>query len=641
MTWTDGPTEALDLGNESTMILPVVRIDPPVTGRPGDDTTMIMPAVRSYDPDRTEVMRAIPTDAPPRHAAVDDEPPNAMSPDLAATSDSPSVARSSAVMAAGSLVSRITGLMRTIAISAAIGAVGIGNAYGLANNLPNMVYELLLGGVLGSVLVPYLTRARLNDPDKGEAYAQRLMTLTLSFLAVATVVAVAAAPLLTQLFAITSHHTATATVGGPAAQAHAAAEAAAQLHLTTMLGYLILPEIIFYGFAALAAAILNTRGHFAAPTWTPILNNVVVIATAGVFIALVAGGPKPDQISITTAEILVLGVGTTLGIVVQALGLLPAMRKVGFRFKARWDFRKLQLRELGRASGWMLVYVVVTEIALVVGLIIMYSAGDRHAPGVAIYNNAYLIFMMAHGICAVSIMVALMPRLSAAAAEGRLPDLARLMASGTRLSAVILIPITAAYLTLGQPLGVTLFNWHSYTLHDAQQTGTVIALAGIGLVPYAISQMQLFAFYAMREQKTAALVSLPMAGVRIALNVLFYVVLPLSVVTASLMVANTVSYVVAAVIGYVILRRKVGLLGLTEMFRALGRLALAALIAAVPTYLVVLMFEHVMGRGHLASTLTLVVGGLVLIAVYVGTAIALKAKDVTDVATMVKARLGR
>jgi putative peptidoglycan lipid II flippase len=620
MTWTDGPTEALDLGNEPTMLLPVVRLDQPAPAYAPNDATAIMPAIRAYDADRTEVMAAIPASSAPS-APVSAPPPAAPGgSELGATSESASVAKSSAIMAAGSLASRITGLMRTVAISAAIGGGMVGNAYGLANNLPNMVYELLLGGVLGSVLVPYLTRARLNDPDRGEAYAQRLMTLTLTFLAGATVLAVAAAPALTSLFAITQHANANA----------------GERHLTTMLGYLILPEIIFYGFAALAAAILNTRGHFAAPTWTPILNNIVVIATAAVLMVMHASAKQ-----LTPAQVIVLGVGTTLGIVVQALGLLPALRRVGFRFVARFDWRKLQLRELGRASVWMLVYVIVTEIALVVGLIIMYSAGAQHAPGVAIYGNAYLIFMMAHGICAVSIMVALMPRLSAAAAEGRLGDLAKQMASGTRLSAVILIPISAAYLTLGQPLGVTLFAWGTYSISDARHTGTVIALAGIGLVPYAISQMQLFAFYALREQKTAGLISLPMAAVRIGFDLLFYVVLPIALVTASLMVANTISYVVAAVIGYAVLRRKIGSLGLGEMFVALGRLTVAAVIAAVPTYLVVLVFRHAIGEGKGASIVTLVVGGAVLIGAYIAAAIALRAKDVTDVATMVKSRLGR
>jgi putative peptidoglycan lipid II flippase len=594
MTWTEGPTEAYSLRNEATVLLPVVTA--------ASESTMLLPVVNGYGPPAGRYYAA---PAPTSINSIADE--------------QPSVVKSSAIMAAGSLVSRVTGLLRTIAISAALGAGIVGNSYGLANNLPNMVYELLLGGVLGSVLVPYLTRARLNDPDRGQAYAQRLMTLALSFLAGATILAVLAAPLLTRLFAITQKH--------PSADV---------VHLTTSLGYLILPEILFYGFAALAAAILNTRGHFAAPTWTPILNNIVVIATAGVLVAM-----RVSSAGLTTPEILVLGIGTTLGIVVQAVGLLPALRNVGFRFKARFDFRELQLRELGRASAWMLAYVIATELALVVGLIVMSAAGFQHQPGVAIYSAAFLVFVMAHGICAVSIMVALMPRLSAAAAEGRLHDLATQMASGTRLSSVILIPITAVYLVLGHPLAVTLFNWHSFTHQDAEQTGTVIALAGLGLVPYAISQMQLFALYALREQKTAGLISFPVAGLRIALNVIFYFVLPIAVVTASLMVANTISYVLALILGYVVLRRKIGLLGLRTMFTALGRLAVAAAVAAIPTYLLVLVFEHTMGTGKLASFVTLVVGGVVLVAVYIGVAIALKAKDITDVAAIVKSRLGR
>jgi putative peptidoglycan lipid II flippase len=610
MTWNDRPWEPYDLANEATVLLPVVPV--------ASESTMVLPETFGYDPDRTQLLPAISVPpAPEVVAAVADE--------------QPSVARSSAIMAAGSLVSRITGLLRTVMIGAAIGASVVGNSYNLSNNLPNMVYELLLGGVLGSVLVPYLTRARLSDADRGQAYAQRLMTLTLTFLAGATVIAVAAAPLLTHLFSITQKHP---------------TPTSAQLHLTTTLSYLILPEILFYGFAALAAAILNTRGHFAAPTWTPILNNIVVIATAGLFIAL-PGVKHPDTGTITTTQILVLGVGTTLGIVVQAAGLLPALRKVGYRWKLRFDWRELQLRELGRASGWMLSYVVASEIALVVGLVIMTGVGSHKftdgttAPGVAIYSSAYLVFVMAHGICAVSIMVALMPRLSAAAAEGRLADLARQIASGTRLSSVILIPITAAYFTLGHPLAITLFSWHSYTPQQAHQTGTVIALAGLGLVPYAISQMQLFAFYALREQKTAGLISFPTAAARIALDVLFAVVLPIAVVTASLMVANTISYLLAMIIGYVLLRRKLGNLGLQEMFTALGRLALAAVVAAIPTYLLVLAMQHAVGTGKLASVATLIAGGIVLVAVYIGVAIALKAKDVTDVAAMVRSRLGR
>src|SRR2546421_2560727 len=238
-----------------------------------------------------------------------------------------SVTRNSAVMAVGSLASRLTGFVRTVAIGAAIGAKAFSDDYTLANTLPNMVYELLLGGVLASVVVPLLVRARTRDTDRGEAYTQRLLSLATVFLAGATVLAVLLAPLLTELVAGSS--------------------SAADKHLTTVLGYLLLPEIFFYGVAALLAAILNTRGHFAAPMWTPILNNVVVIAMAGAFILIWSNARELSPAKVTTGQILVLGVGTTLGILVQAAGLLPALRRVGFRWRWRWDWRELRVRELG------------------------------------------------------------------------------------------------------------------------------------------------------------------------------------------------------------------------------------------------------------------------------------------------------
>jgi putative peptidoglycan lipid II flippase len=169
----------------------------------------------------------------------------------------------------------------------------------------------------------------------------------------------------------------------------------------------------------------------------------------------------------------------------------------------------------------------------------------------------------------------------------------------------------------------------------------VIAFSALGLVPFAISQMQLFAFYAMPDTKTPALLNIPVAVLRVLLDVVFYVALPYALVTAGLMMANTLSYVLAIVLGYTLLRRRIGLLGLTTMGKALGRLAAAALIAAVPTWLLVIAMQHAIGTEKVASAITLVVGGAVLISVYVGAAIMLKARDVTDVVSMVKGRLGR
>jgi putative peptidoglycan lipid II flippase len=537
------------------------------------------------------------------------------------------VARHGAVMAAGSVVSRITGFLRTAAIGAAIGAVAVADDYNLANTLPGMVYELLLGGVLASVVVPLLVRARTKDVDRGEAYTQRLLSLAAIFLAAATVVAVACAPVFTAL--LTSDST-----------------APADRRLITVLAYLLLPMIFGYGMAALFAAVLNTRGHFAAPMWTPILNNLVVITMAGVFILITVATPLRAE-SLTVAQIAVLGLGTTLGIVVQATALWPALRRVGFRWKWRWDFRELRLRELARVSSWMLIYVLVSQIGLVVVLKIAKLAGDEGAatgatvPGPAIFNNAYLIFMMAHGIIAVSIITALMPRMSAAAAERRHDDLEHQLSLGTRLIAVVLVPATVAYALFGRPLAVTLFQWGQYTHDQAVATGWVIAVAGLGLVPFAVSQLQIFAFYAMRDTRTPALANLPVVGVRIAVDVLLYVVLPVVWVAAGLMFGNAVSFVLAGVLGYWLLRRRIGRLGLTRVFVTIGRLSLAALIAAVPAGLVLIALNVASGSGKLASFVQLAAGGLTFIGGYVIAALLLRVHEVRELTSMVRARLGR
>ncbi len=389
---------------------------------------------------------------------------------------------------------------------------------------------------------------------------------------------------------------------------------------------------------------LNTRGHFMAPMWSPILNNLVVIATALVFWLM--PGPRRTHLfsaTITTPQVLVFGIGTTLGIVVQACGLIPALRRVQFRWKWRFDFGKLGLRQIGRTSAWMLTYVIMTQIGLTVILKLSQSAASRghNAPGPAIFNNAFLIFMMAHGIVAVSILTALMPRLARAAAESRFADMGHNLTMGTRLSAVILIPVTAAYIVLGRPLAVALFQWGNYTHTEAMQTGTVIAVAAIGLVPYAITQMQLFAFYAMPDTKTPALVNLPVVGVRILLDVILYFALPLALVDAGLMLGNAISYVLAAVIGYQLLRRRIGLLAIGDTMRALGKLVVAALIAAIPAWLLSLLVQHELGNGKVGAVAALIVGAIVLGVAYVGAGLLMKARDITDVAGMVRARFGR
>jgi putative peptidoglycan lipid II flippase len=603
MSWSDEPTYVLNPLDQPTVVLPVVAPPPAQTEAANAPTEVIQPM--PVPPSRSSSQ---PPGGPPPGGELDDS--------------TGAVARNSGAMAVASLVSRATGFLRAAAIGAAVGGGHVGDAYNVANNLPNMVYTLLLDGVLASVLIPVLVRSRKQDADRGQAYAQRLLTLAVVALGAATVLVVVAAPIFTWLLADSSVH-------------------ADQRHLITALSYLLLPEIFFYGLAGIFAAILNTRGSFAAPMWTPILNNVVVILTVSVFAVMRLGEGALTPSSITLNQVLVLGVGTTLGIVIQACGLWPALKKVGFRWAWRWDFRELHLGMLGRLGAWTLLYVTVNQIGIFVVTRLATSAGARGSAGAIVYNNALLIFMMAHGIVAVSVITAVMPRMAAAAADGKLGELADQLSNATRLAAVVLVPFAALYLALGRPLAVTLFHWGNYGQSAAVSTGWVITVSGIGLIPYAISQMQSSALYALRDTRSPALLNLPVVGLRILLDVTFFLVLPISIVTAALMFGTAVSFIAGAAMGYWILRRRIGPLGLRRVADTLARLAVAAIVGAVPAFGIAWLLGRLAGDGKISNFVQLAVGGVVLVIGYAAVATMLRVPEVNQFAGLIKRRIGR
>ncbi|MGH3648143.1 MAG: murein biosynthesis integral membrane protein MurJ, partial [Micromonosporaceae bacterium] len=615
------PTDA-----DATIVMPKLRNAPQAPPTPVPqlqlnpaDTTMLMSAVPYFAPSATPAYTGtIYVSYAASRAQMEDEA--ATRPEAERAGAAASVARSGAIMALGSIVSRLTGFLRVAVLGAAIG-VTIGNTYSTANTVPSMVYELLLGGILTSVLVPLLVRARESDPDKGQAFTQRLLTLAVLTLGAATILAVLSAPLLTWVLA-----------GDRGTET--------DRQLMTTLAYLLLPEVFFFGIAGILAAVLNTRGHFAAPMWTPILNNVVVIGAAVVFIVVSPRGELSSE-AMTGAQIGALGIGTTLGIAVQAFGLVPALRKVGFRWRWRFDFAKLRLGELGRIAGWMLCYVAVSQIAVVVIMKLAYAAGTQ--PGAAgpwIYNNAFLLFMMAHGIVGVSIITALMPRMSAAAANHRYREVARNISLGTRLTSVVLVPVMAAYVVLGTSITVVLFTWGRYTVADAKAAALVVAVAGVGLIPFAISQLQTFAFYALTETKTAALVNIPVVATKVLVDVGVYYTLPAKYVAAGLMFGNLLGYAAGAYLSARLLRARLGPMGQGEVFRTLARLMVAGVVAAFACAAVVWILNLVLGDGKGSHLVRLIIGGGVLVLVYLGAAWAMRVREISDVLELVDRKLG-
>ncbi|MFV2094601.1 murein biosynthesis integral membrane protein MurJ [Micromonospora sp. LOL_014] len=531
-----------------------------------------------------------------------------------------SAAANSAVMAIGSLVSRGTGFVRNLMVGAALGNL-VGNVFTTAQFLPNQVYEFLLGGVLTSVLIPVLVRRRKNDPDRGEAYAQRLLTLAVIALATAALIAMASAPVLTALYA--------------------SGKDADYTDLVTKLSYLMLPMLFFTGLSALIAAVLNTRGHFAAPMWAPILNNLVVIGAFGLYILVYgARALRPDQMD--AGRILLVGGGALLGVAVQAAGLLPALRKVGFRWKLRFDFRKLGLRELAKLGGWMFCYVAVNQLGLFVVVNLLTRAAGEDSAGLLIYNNVFLLLMMAHGIIAVSVITALMPRISAAAADGRFRDFTADLSRGTRTVTAVLAPIAVCYAVLAGPISVVVFRYGAFTGDNAVATSTVLLVAAVGLVPFAISQLFTFAFYALPDTRTPALINIPVVILRVLVQVGLYLAFSATFAAAGMMLGNAISYVAAAVVSVVLLRPRVGRIGLGQIMGTLGRVVVAALGAAVVGLLVVKLLPG--DPAHLswpAAAVQLAIGGAVIGTSYLGLAVVLKITEITEVLGMVRRRLTR
>ncbi|GIE80879.1 lipid II flippase MurJ [Actinoplanes philippinensis] len=567
------------------------------------------------------------------HAAPDGRPPaqegvtvvsvEDQAPEQPGHDEVGSTAGQSAIMAIGSLVSRVIGFVRNALIGMVLGEA-VGDAYTGAQFLPGQIYELLLGGILSSVLIPLLVRRRKADPDGGQEFTQRLLSFAVVTLGVATVLVVLAAPLITAI------------------QTSGDDTSADFRELVTNFSYLILPIIFFTGLSALIGAVLNVRGHFAAPMWAPILNNIVVIAVCGVFL-LVFGTDKdltPENIS--AGELILIGAGTLVGMVVQAIGLLPALRKVGFRWAWRWAPRELGLREIGHLAGWTLCYVGVNQLSVFALVRALNSAGSTDNPGALAFNNIFLLTMMAHGIIGVSVITALLPKMSAAAAEGRLAEVSDDLNRGIKLVSAALAPVVVAYAVLGGPIAVILFAGGRITNADALAMGTVLTVAAFAILPLSISILCTNVFYALQGNKEAALINVPVVVVRIAGYFVLAEFLDQSLTAAGMTAANGVSYLLAAVISLAVLRRRIGRLNLSSVASSLVRVAIAAGVAGVLAFLVTRLLPGAGAPdGRVEAIVQLAVGGTVILIAYLVMALLLRVAEVSQVVGMVRRKIGR
>lgn len=531
-----------------------------------------------------------------------------------------SLTRSTGSMALGTLISRVTGFLRTFVFLFALGTTSLGNAYNNANTIPNAVYDVMIGGVLTSVVVPLLIKAAKEHRDGGEAYNQRMFTLTVLALGAVTIVATVAAGLLVDLYA--------SQVKGT------------EHELMVVFAYFFIPQIFFYGLSSLIGAILNTRNSFAAPMWTPIINNVVVIVVGLLFV--VTAGLHKTAGNVSSGAVVLLGVGTTLGIIVQTVALVPALRRVGFRWRPRFDFRRAELGEIGRMAIWMFGYVVSTQITFIVTTNVANTASKHVADaGVTAYNSSYALFLLPYAIIGVSVTTALLPRMSKNAAEGRLQQVSDDFSYSIRLSSVILVPAALLLAVLGAPLCEFLFAHGSTTTPDARYIGEAFAAFSLGLVPFVIFQLLLRVFYALHDSRTPAIIGFLTMIATVIGNFLVLALLPPGRVVVGMAFVYGLTSVFSAAIAWRLLNRQVGSLDGRVVTRSLVRMHVASIPALIFAFVASITVGVVLHPGPVYGFVTSLVGGGGALLLYVIVAKALHLDELSQLMRMVGGRFGR
>src|SRR3954468_13536668 len=509
-----------------------------------------------------------------------------------------SVLRSSRAMAGGTVASRLTGMLREPVVGAALGTGLLGDAYGLANVVPNIIYILLVGGVLNAVFVPQLVRHIATDHDGGDGYADRLITAVGLILLGVTIAAVLAAPAIVRLYAQDA--------------------SAAELNVATIFARFCLVQIFFYGVFTMYQQVLNSRHSFVAPMYAPILNNVVVI---GVFIWFIAAHGTHETVdTITVGQMRLLGIGTTAGVIAQAVVLIPAAARIGYHLHPRRDLRGHGLGHAWVLARWTIAFVLVNQLTyvLVARLATSANTGDPGTGvGFSVYLKANLLFILPHSIVTVSIVTALLPRMSLAAHEGRMAEVARDVASGVRASCALVLPAAAAYLALGTYVATALYGWGNTSDYEAHMIGVTLQALSVGLVPFTVYYVLLRGFYSIEDTRTPFRINVLLNLLNATLAVALFTLAPGRLQVPALGLALGLSYSLATLYFWHLLSRRLGGLHTYLTVRTLVRLTLAAAVAFLPAALVAHGISRWLGWGHLAvfaALLTgLTLGGLIYI----------------------------
>ncbi|AAT90128.1 hypothetical protein ATY41_06310 [Leifsonia xyli subsp. xyli] len=513
-----------------------------------------------------------------------------------------SIGRASAMLASGTLVSRILGFAKAWLLVQAIGALSFaGGAYATATLVPNSLYAIIAQGVLNAVLVPQIVRAS-GAADGGRQYINKLVTLGMVVFAAVALVATLLAPVLIGLFGLRGE----------------------QAALGTTFAYWSLPQIFFLGLYTLLGEVLNARKSFGPFTWAPVINNVVAIGMLAAFILGFSSDPFGERShEWGSGMVALLGGGATLGIAVQAVVLFFFWRRIGLRFRPDFRWRGVNLGSAGKAAGWTLGMLMATQIAGLIETNVANSTGDGKA-GVFAMNNAWLVFMLPHGIIAVSIVTAYYTRMAEHAQQGSASGFRADFSSAAR-SIMFLIVLSSAVLI------VIAFPVARVFTPEYPAMGLVLIAYLVGLVPFSLVFMAQRAFYSFGDTRTPFLFTLAQT-VLIVIGVLGCLAIPAGHRAAAIALVVSASTLIQAVLAFALLRRRTGGVDGRRILSGLWRFLAAGLAAvAAGTGFLVLLGGAVEGAFPVSSPLSAILAsavvGIVMAIVYVGSLAIFRSAD--------------
>lgn len=539
-----------------------------------------------------------------------------------------SLGRASAMLAAGTMVSRVLGFAKTFVLAFAIGNTGsdAANAFAISNQLPNNIYALIAGGLLSAVLIPQIVRSMKQNTDGGTAYVNKIVTLGGTAFLVTAVAATLLAPVLVRIYSQSAGD------GGKGFSA-------ATTDLAVAFAFWCLPQILFYAMYSLLGEVLNAKQVFGPFTWAPLLNNVIAIAGLIVFIALFGGrGGNSSPDDWTPLKIAVLAGSASLGVLAQAAFLPLFWRRAGLTFRPDFRWRGVGLKSTGTAAGWLFAMILVTQLA---GIVQARVASLATGAGNATLSTTWLLFMLPHSIITVSIATAYFTRMSHDAERGDLGAVRRNLSLSLRIVGLFTVFASVALVVAAMPFARIWENQFGNT----QAMAFVLVAYMPGLVLFSMLFIIQRVFWAMHDHRTPFLMQLVQSGLFV-IGALSVALLPSSVIGVGIAVCTTIAGSAQTIVALVIVRKRLGGIEGPIVTRSHVQFVIAALIAGVAGLLVANFFGAFSSDGFAmadvtGALVTLVLTGAVMAIVYFGALVVAKNGEITGAVAILRSRLGR